>query len=216
VGPWLPEPIVTADDPAEEVVMADSVRMALLVVLETLSPAERAVFVLHDVFGHSYAEVAEITGRTEAACRQLGHRARNHVEARRPRYGADPSQRALVAERFLDACATGDLDGLMAVLAPDAVVTSDGGGAVRAALRPVRGAGNAARLLLGILRSMPEGAQVAAVQLNGEPGFVVTVDGRSSAAVLLEIAGRSVMAVRIVVNPAKLAGVAPDGRLRPR
>lgn len=204
VGPWLPEPLVTEPDVAERTEQADSVSMALLVILETLSPAERSVFVLHDVFGHPYAEVAEIVERTEAACRQLGHRARRHVEARRPRFDPSPRQRWRTAEAFLTACEGGDVAQLLGLLAEDATVWSDGGGVVAAARRPIHGADAVARFLVGIARHVPAGAVHRRCDVNGQPGLVVEVDGASAAVMSLDVRDGRVRAVRIVVNPEKL------------
>ena len=157
VGPWLPEPVLSSQllpsgDPSEEVELAESVSLALLVVLETLSPLERAVFVLHEVFGLSHPEVAEAVGRSEAAVRQVASRARAHVQARRPRYQSDPSTRREVTERFLAACATGNVDTLMAVLAPDVTLVADSGGRARAPRVPLHGATAVARFLAAIGR----------------------------------------------------------------
>src|SRR5215470_3419484 len=152
VGPWLPEPLVTADDnAAREAEQAEAVSLAMLVVLETLSPLERAVFVLRDVFGFQSGEIARILGRSEASVRQVSSRARSHVQARRPRYDAPAQTRRLVTDRFLAACLGGDLNQVMELLAPDVTAWTDGGGKIRAALRPLHGAENVARWFLGVI-----------------------------------------------------------------
>src|SRR5215204_3912659 len=191
VGPWLPEPILTGRDVAEDVALAESVNMAMLVVLETLSPLERAVFVLREAFGMSYAEIANVLGRRVEAVRQLGHRARDHVQERRSRFDADQSEQRRVTERFLEATSTGDLEGLMAVLAPEVTLVADGGGRALAPRRPIWGAEKVARFLLAIateermarfLRSVgsePVAAnlRVHVSQVNGGPGIVITSQG---------------------------------------
>ncbi|MBO1419487.1 RNA polymerase sigma factor SigJ, partial [Streptomyces sp. FH025] len=177
VGPWLPEPLVAEPDATEGVERAETVSLALLVVLESLSPLERAVFVLKEAFDFSYREIAEALDRTEASCRQVGSRARAHVRARRPRYDAPPELRRRATEEFLAACVGGDLNRVLALLAPDVTTWSDGGGVVTATLRPVTGAGNVARFLLGLLRKLGEGVGARPVLVNGEPGLLVTVDG---------------------------------------
>ena len=155
VGPWLPEPLATGPDVAEEVAQADSVSMALLVVLETLSPLERAVFVLREAFELPYGEIAEALGSTEPAVRQVAHRARAHVAARRPRYASDPRAHRTVSERFLAACASGELAELVGVLAPDVTLVADGGGVARAPLMPLRGATTVARLVARCRATIP-------------------------------------------------------------
>src|SRR5688572_14890327 len=201
VGPWLPEPILTGRDVAEDVALAESVSMAMLVVLETLSPLERAVFVLREAFGMSYAEIANVLGRRVEAVRQLGHRARNHVQERRSRFDADQSEQRRVTERFLEATSTGDLEGLMAVLAPEVTLVADGGGRALAPRRPVRGAEKVARFLLAVateermarfLRSV--GSEPVAADLrvhmapvNGGPGVVITSQGRPVSALVLDV-----------------------------
>ncbi|KJS56975.1 RNA polymerase sigma24 factor [Streptomyces rubellomurinus subsp. indigoferus] len=213
VGPWLPEPLVTEPDATEGVERAESVSVALLVVLESLSPLERAVFVLKEAFGFSYPEIAEALDRTEAACRQVGSRARAQVRARRPRYDAPPELRRRATEEFLAACVGGDLNRMLDLLAPEVTTWSDGGGVVRAALRPVTGAGNVARFVLGVLGQLGERAAVRPVLINGEPGLLVTVDGAVDSVSVLDFAegpdgGPLVSAIRAVRNPHKLAHLA--------
>jgi RNA polymerase sigma-70 factor, ECF subfamily len=209
VGPWLPEPLVTSGQPDDPVELAESVSMAFLVVLESLSPAERVAFVLHDVFGYDHAELAAILVRTEAACRQLVSRARRQVEARRPRFEPDPTVRAAIGDRFLAACRTGDVEELLATLAPDVVLRSDGGGKVAAARRPVEGAERVVRFLLGLARQAPEGVVLETRWCNGAPGLVIGLaDGTISAVFVLDVADGVVRSIEAIRNPDKLAHLA--------
>src|SRR5215204_1853854 len=221
VGPWLPEPILTGRDVAEDVALAESVSMAMLVVLETLSPLERAVFVLREAFGMSYAEIANVLGRRVEAVRQLGHRARDHVQERRSRFDADQSEQRRVTERFLEATSTGDLEGLMAVLAPGVTLVADGGGRALAPRRPVRGAEKVARFLLAVateeriarfLRSVGSepfvaDLRVSVAPVNGGPGILVFSGDKPISALVLDISDGVVRAIHLVANPEKLAGV---------
>ncbi|RIQ31220.1 RNA polymerase sigma-70 factor [Jiangella rhizosphaerae] len=208
VGPWLPEPLVTGPDAAGGVELAEDVSMAMLVVLETLTPIERAVFVLREVFGFAYAEIATALDRSEASVRQVAHRAREHVQARRPRFDTDPEQRRAVTERFLRACFEGDLTALLEVLAPDVVMTNDGGGKARAALRPVLGADRVARFILGIrARGELDGFRFEAVELNGEPGFLGWVGDRVEVAAIIQSANGRVRRLLSFHNPERLSGV---------
>ena len=220
VGPWLPEPLLTGRDVAEDVALADSVSLALLVVLETLSPLERAVFVLREAFAFSHAEIAEILGRSEPAVRQLARRAREHVDARRPRFDADQATRRRVTERFLAACTDGDLDALMGVLAPGVTLVADGGGRALAPRRPLVGAEQVARFLLAIATESQMGRFLQSIaaepsreihielaQVNGGPGIVATAAGAPIATFVLGVADGLVQAIYLVANPDKLAGV---------
>jgi RNA polymerase sigma-70 factor (TIGR02957 family) len=214
VGPWLPEPLVTdtAPDPGEAAEVAEQVSLALLVVLETLSPLERAVFVLREVFGLPVAEVATAVDRSEAAVRQLAHRAREHVQARQPRFDPDRRTQEQVTERFFNAVAGGDIDALMAVLSPGVVLVSDGGGVANAARRPIEGADKVARFLLGIAAkgfSIP-GLEVRIADVNGEPGFAAWVDGTPFMAVSPVVGDDRIEQVLVVVNPSKLVGLGPS------
>ncbi len=204
VGEWLPEPLLTRGDVADDVVFAESVSMAMLVVLETLSPLERAVFVLREGFGLSHAEVAQALDRSEPSVRQLAKRARDHVDARRPRFDTSPATRRAVTERFLAASATGDLDALLRVLAPDVTLVADSGGLVRAPRLPVSGADNVARLLVAIAgRPVPDG-RIDLVDLNGGPGIVVRSGEATVAAITLDVVEGRVARIYLVGNPAKL------------
>jgi RNA polymerase sigma-70 factor (TIGR02957 family) len=207
VGPWLPEPLATTPDVAEDVELADAVSFAMLVVLETLSPLERAVYVLREVFGFEYAEVAEATGRRAAAVRQIAHRAREHVRARRPRAVIDDRTHSEVAERFAKAAQSGDVQQLMDVLAPDVVLLSDGGGRAKAALRPVRGAEKVARFLLGVTPS-PEHLRVEWASVNGAPAALVYLEGRLDTVTSVDTDSGRITRIYLVRNPEKLAAVA--------
>jgi RNA polymerase sigma-70 factor (TIGR02957 family) len=210
VGPWLPDPLLTVPDSSQDAELAESVSMAMLVVLETLSPLERAVFLLHDVFGYPHAEIASIVDRSEAAVRQVASRARAHVAARRPRFDTDAGVRAAAAERFRAACAGGDLAAVMELLAPDVVCWVDGGGKVAAARRPLVGADHVARWALGILaKPAARDATLAVAQINGRPGLLATVGGQPAGALTLDLVDGRVAALRLVVNPDKLAGLHP-------
>ncbi|MFA9431130.1 RNA polymerase sigma factor SigJ [Egicoccus sp. AB-alg2] len=210
VGPWLPEPLESSGDPGDPVELAESVSMAFLVVLESLSPAERVAFLLHDVFGYDHAELAAILDRSEAACRQLVSRARKQVEARRPRFEPDPSVRAEVAGRFLEACRTGDLQALLSTLAPDVVLRSDGGGKVSAARRPVEGAERVMRFFEGLARQAPSDVVLETRWYNGTPGLVVGVaDGSLLVVFVLDVADGAVRSIEAIRNPDKLAHLGP-------
>ncbi len=202
VGPWLPEPLLTTPDVAEDVELADSVSTAMLLVLETLSPTERAVFVLREVFDLPYDEIAAAVDKSPAAVRQVAHRAREHVEARRPRAAVTARERDEVIARFLGAAATGDLQALMDVLAPDVVLLTDGGGVKKAALRPIHGRDKVTRFLEAV---MPEGFVADAVVVNGSPALRIAVDGEVDAVASLLVEDGRVTGLYVVRNPAKLA-----------
>jgi RNA polymerase sigma-70 factor (ECF subfamily) len=214
VGPWLPEPLETTVDVEQPVELAESVSMAFLVVLESLSPAERVAFLLHDVFGYDHGELATILDRSEPACRQLVSRARRHVQARRPRFEPDPAVRDEAAARFLEACLTGDLDALLASLAPDVVLRSDGGGKVPAVRRPVLGAERVARFLAGLARQAPDDVVFETHRYNGTPGLLVArSDGTVEVVLVLDVADGLVRGIEAIRNPDKLAHLpAPSGR----
>ncbi|MFE6384809.1 RNA polymerase sigma-70 factor [Nocardiopsis dassonvillei] len=216
VGPWLPEPILTSGDAAEAVTDAESVSMAMLVVLETLSPLERAVFVLKEVFGFSHAEIAEAVERSEAAVRQAAHRAREHVRARRPRFTADRSRQREVTERFFAAATGGDISALMELLSPDVTLWTDGGGKVRQAMRPVVGASTVASWFAAIGAVTYQGVEPAdmraeLVEVNGGPGVVFSGPDRVIATVTFDFdADGRITAIHNVANPDKLQAIA-DG-----
>jgi RNA polymerase sigma-70 factor (TIGR02957 family) len=202
VGPWLPEPLLTTPDVAEDVELADSVSTAMLLVLETLSPTERAVFVLREVFDLPYDEIAAAVDKSPAAVRQVAHRAREHVDARRPRAAVTARERDEVIARFLGAAATGDLQALMDVLAPDVVLLTDGGGVKKAALRPIHGRDKVTRFLEAV---MPDGFVADAVVVNGSPALRIAVDGEVDAVASLLVEDGRVTGLYVVRNPAKLA-----------
>lgn len=209
VGPWLPEPILTTGDAADDAVVADSVSMAMLVLLETLSPLERAVFVLREAFSFSYPEIAEITGRAEPAVRQLASRAREHVARNRPRYDADQATRRRATEQFLAACASGNVHDLLGLLAPDVTLVGDGGGRAKAPLRVIHGPDKVARFLIGIA-SDPTVADltVELMEVNGGPAIVAFAAGGPVMVLALDVTDGMVQTVRLVANPDKLAGLA--------
>ncbi|MEO3765023.1 RNA polymerase sigma-70 factor [Streptomyces sp. B8F3] len=209
VGEWLPEPLLTTHDVADDIVLAESVSMAMLTVLETLGPTERAVFVLREVFDMPYGEIAEAVGKPAATVRQIARRARGHVAARRPRVRVSPTEQQAVVERFLAALHTGELQELLEVMAPDVVLVADGGGIVAAALNPVRGARRVATLLATANRVA---LATAAVWLNGAPAGRVEFDGEP-AAVSLELADGKITRIYVVRNPHKLTGIDHPARL---
>ncbi|MEY9876227.1 RNA polymerase sigma-70 factor (TIGR02957 family) [Streptacidiphilus sp. MAP12-33] len=207
VGPWLPEPLLTSHDVADDVALADSVSTAMLLVLEALSPVERAVFVLREAFGFSHAEIAGFVGREEATVRQISSRARKSVEARRHRYDTDRSTRQQATERFLAASVGGDINALMEVLAPDVVLISDGGGLAPAPRKAITGLDLVARALATFAGRMPEDPSAEVLQLNGGPGVVVFSGGTPVAAITTHLVDGLIEQIQLVSNPEKLAGV---------
>jgi RNA polymerase sigma-70 factor, ECF subfamily len=209
IGPWLPEPdlVDTSEmtDPADRVTLDDTVRFALLVVLETLSPAERTAWVLHDMFGVGYDEIARVVGRNSAAVRQLATRARKHVDAGAPRIDVTPAEHGAVVDAFAQAAAEGDLDALVSLLDPNVVLTSDGGGAVRAALRPVCGAHRVATFIVRTTRQLRPIERAVIMTVNGDPGLVV-VDGDDDVVTVASftVAAGKIVRVDLVRAPAKL------------
>ncbi|MEU2043516.1 RNA polymerase sigma-70 factor [Nocardia niwae] len=208
VGPWLPEPLLTSPGIAEETELADTVSTAMLVVLETLGPVERAVFLLREVFGYTHAEIAETLDRPEAAIRQIAHRAKQHVQSRRPRFDTDKAQRDGVTARFMAACSGGDLNALMDLLAPDVVSWSDGGGVVTAARRPLYGPDHVARWILGVLaKPIVAGFVLESAHINGELGALARLGGQPVAAFTYDIVDGRIRNLRFQVNPYKLKGL---------
>jgi RNA polymerase sigma-70 factor (ECF subfamily) len=201
-GPWLPEPVVLQDDAAASLEQADSLSLAFLVLLEELTPAERAAYLLHDIFGYAFEEVAQSMGRTSAGCRQLAARARQRIEDRRQRFDADLRHGHEMTLAFISACATGDLDGLLSMLADDVILWTDGGGKVRAALRPVIGPHRSSRFLLNVAKRLQGRPQLAT--LNGQPAAVFIDGGTVVSALVLDILDGKIVAVRAVTNPDKL------------
>jgi RNA polymerase sigma-70 factor (ECF subfamily) len=224
VGPWLPEPINTAPDVAEHAELAESVELALLVVLETLSPLERAVFVLREAFDLPFAEIGEIIGRSEAATRQLARRARDHVREKRPRFDVDGTERRRITERFINASANGDLDALIELLSSEVTMVSDGGGKARAALRVITGAEKVGRYLLSIntpasiARFMASigmaeiaGLSFGVAEVNNGPAIVISVDGKVITVISLLVADGKIETIYLLANPEKIAHLSSAG-----
>jgi RNA polymerase sigma-70 factor (ECF subfamily) len=207
VGQWLPEPIVTdpGSDPLEMIELDESLSMAFLVLLERLTPAERAVFLLREVFAYEYSEIATVLGQSEANCRQILRRARQHVSAVRPRFEASTQKQDDLLQRFLEAIGTGDMNGLLGLLAHDVVLHSDGGGKAIAVPNLVQGADNVVRGILGAFRKLlPKTLVRRLTRINGKPGVVSYLDGRPYSVVTLDVVDRRVQAIYILTNPEKL------------
>ncbi|MFJ8534822.1 RNA polymerase sigma-70 factor [Streptomyces sp. NPDC093591] len=207
VGPWLPEPLLTAPDVAQDVELAESVSMALMLVLETLSPTERAVFVLREVFDVDYDEIAAAVDKTPAAVRQIAHRARRHVDARRPRAAVSASATRAALESFQRALATGDLQGFLDVLAPDVVLVSDGGGVKQAAPRPVVGADKVARFIVGGTGKLDATLTTGLTVVNGSPALVLRLDGEIDGVMAIRMEDARITGLYYVRNPEKLTRV---------
>jgi RNA polymerase sigma-70 factor, ECF subfamily len=206
-GEWLPEPVATGPTVEESALASESLSMAMMLLLETLSPLERAVFVLREAFDLPYSEIGEVLDRSEEAARQLGHRARRHVEERRPRYTVDEGAPREVVERFVAAARTGDLGTLLDVLAPDVTLIADSGGKVRAPLLPVAGADKVGRFLLSVAARELPAVEIEVATINGAPGIVVR-DGPTAVAVLhVEVTGERALQIYLQANPDKLAGM---------
>ena len=212
VGEWLPEPLLTAPDVAEDVELAESVSIAMLTVLETLTPTERVVFVLHDVFALPFDDIAAAIGKSAPAVRQIAHRARSHVAARQPRVEVDRAEQRRAVDRFLTALQTGDLQGLMHALAPDAVLIADGGGVVAAVRQPVVGAKKIVNLLGGFARVVPT-AVVEPVLINGAPGARVLLDGVLDTVIGFAVENGQITRIFAVRNPDKLNRLAEETQL---
>ncbi|MET7710953.1 RNA polymerase sigma-70 factor [Streptomyces sp. NPDC005407] len=213
VGPWLPEPIATdfgptLPDTAERAVLAESVSLAVLVVLESLSPLERAVFVLREAFGFPYGEIATTLDRSEAAVRQLAGRARRHVEERKPRYDVDPGECRDLTERFLAAASGGDLDALLTLLAPDVRLVGDSGGKAKAPLRVIESADKVGRFLFAVTKEPVQELDVRFVELNGAPALLVLSAGKPDSVMQLEVLDGRIQCVYIIRNPDKLVSLA--------
>jgi RNA polymerase sigma-70 factor (ECF subfamily) len=219
-GPWLPEPLFTDDaesdesgngDTASERMgsgeLADSLSMAFLVLLEELAPSERAAFLLREVFGYGYSEIARTLGRSEPACRQLVSRSRRRIGARRKRFDADREQSRELTRKFVAACGSGDVEELMALLADDVIVWTDGGGAAKSAPRPVVGPWRSARFLIHVAKGLVPGTQVREVVLNGQAGLVFESAGEITSAVVVDVLEGRIAGIRVVANPAKLASL---------
>jgi RNA polymerase sigma-70 factor (TIGR02957 family) len=207
VGPWLPEPLLTAPDVAEDAVLAESMSMALMLVLETLSPTERAVFVLREAFDVSYEEIAAAVGKSPAAVRQIAYRARRHVDARRPREAVSASETRAVLESFRRALDTGDLQGLLDVLAPEIVLIGDGGGVKQAGPRPIVGARKVARYIVGGTGKTEAVITTEHTVVNGAPALVLRLDGELDGVMAARVEGGRITGLYYVRNPEKLTRV---------
>lgn len=206
VGPWLPEPIVLDDQRVEgdPAALAESVSLAMMTMLETLDPVERAVLLLHDVFAYTFEEIATIVDKRPATCRKIAQRAREHVQSGRPRFTPSAEGGERLAEQFLHACSTGDLPGLVSLLAEDATLWADGGGRVAAVPRPIHGAETIATFLVGVSRKLQRGMELRVTPVNGEPGIVASLDGTVDTVFVLEVVAGRIVAIRAVRNPDKL------------
>ncbi|MGN6427543.1 MAG: RNA polymerase sigma-70 factor [Leifsonia sp.] len=216
IGPWLPEPLLTAPDVADDVELADSVSIALMVVLETLGPTERAVFVLREVFGFGFDEIAGAVDKTPAAVRQIAHRARAPVEARRPRVTVPPAEVRAALETFKVAVASGDVQAILDVLAPDVVLISDGGGVKQAALRPILGADKVSRFIIGGIGKSGGDIGAVASEVNGNPALVFTVGGELDGVLTANVQDGRITGLYFVRNPHKLTRVAEETELARR
>jgi RNA polymerase sigma-70 factor (ECF subfamily) len=214
LGPWLPAPLLTSPDVAEDVELADSVSMAMMLVLETLTPAERAVFVLREVFDVGYDEIAEAVGKSPAAVRQIAHRARAHVAARRPRGAVSAAETRDALAAFQRAAETGDLQSLLDILAPDVVFLGDGGGVKQAVLRPIVGAGKVARLLATGLSRIPATASLQPAQVNGYPALILRLNGEIDTVLAVRIDDGLITGLYAVRNPEKLSHMQQETALR--
>ncbi|MDN3024588.1 RNA polymerase sigma-70 factor [Streptomyces sp. S.PB5] len=213
VGPWLPEPMLTAPDVAEDAELSESLSMALMLVLETLSPTERAVFVLREVFDIDYDEIAAAVDKTPAAVRQIAHRARKHVDARRPRQSASVKATRAALESFQHALETGDLQGLLDVLAPEVVMLNDGGGIKVAAPRPITGASKVARFILGAMAKNGATLTAAPTVVNGNPALALSLGGEFDGVVAFRVEDGHISGLYYVRNPEKLTRVDSETRL---
>ncbi len=203
IGPWLPEPLLTGEDTMLR--DSDSISMAFLVLLENLTPVERAVFLLREVFDYDYAEIARIVGKEEVACRQLFSRAKKHVTERRPRFHSTPEEQQAMIGKFFTAVNAGDMDGLMNLLADDITWWSDGGGKAQAATRPIHGRNNVARFALALPRAMVEGVRFEVAEVNGQTAVILRLaDGSPWYVLTFEVGDGRIQAVRVVGNPDKL------------
>ena len=214
VGPWLPEPLLTSPDVAEDVELAESVSMAMLLVLETLAPTERAVFVLREVFDLGYGEIADAVGKSPAAVRQIAHRARAHVAARRPRGAVSPAESRDALDAFQRAADTGDLQGLLDILAPDVVFLGDGGGIKQAVPRPIVGADKVGRLLAAGLGRIAAVGTLRPAQVNGHPALILRADGAIDTVLAVRVDDGLITGLYAVRNPEKLSHMRQETALR--
>lgn len=203
-GPWLPEPLVTEDAPDELLARHESISMAFLLLLETLSPVERAVFLLREVFDYDYPAIAQIVGKSEANCRQLYSRAKKHVHSGRPRFAPAPQEQQQLVSQLFSAMQRGDSDAFAALLAEDVELRSDGGGKAAAATHPLHGRATVMRFLLGLYNRRPPNSTIELTEVNGGPAWVVRVDGNLDNVMSFEWDAQGISAIRIVRNPEKL------------
>lgn len=211
IGPWLPEPFITdsSANPDQMLTLSESLSTAFLVLLESLKPVERAVFLLREVFDYDYPAIAQIVGKSEANCRQIVSRARKHIAENRPRFEVSPAQQSLVLEQFLQSANTGDVEGLLDVLEQDVTWFSDGGGAPGVAKKPIHGAKIVIRFVLNLVRQAPENTTTRPAELNGRPGYIIYVDGRPFTALSFSFTGDRIKAIYAVANPDKLRSIPP-------
>lgn len=211
IGPWLPEPLLAdpAAGPAEMQDMSDSLSMAFLVILESLSPTERAVFLLREVFGYEYGEIAQIVGKSEVNCRQMASRARKLVAQRRPRFDSSPQQQKGVVDQFLNTISSGDVHSLISLLDKDVTWWSDGGGQFGVARKPIHGAEKVARFILNLQRRSPADAAMVAAEINGGPGLIIYVGGRPYGVLSFDIVDGRIGSIWAVINPDKLSSIPP-------
>ena len=211
IGPWLPEPLLTSEalSPFDSYEQQESISNAFLVLLESLSPVERAVFLLREVFDYEYSEIAAIVNKSEANCRQLFKRARQRVTERQSRYEVSEEEQQELVVKFATACTTGDLNGLISLLAEDIVIYTDGGGVVQAARNPIHSPDKVARFLLGIINRTPERYTVRFTSLNGQPGMIAYLEGHPLTTLALDIYNGKLQNIYLVANPDKLVGL-PD------
>jgi RNA polymerase sigma-70 factor, ECF subfamily len=213
IGPWLPEPLMTDEnqDPMRNIQLADSLSMAFMVLLESMTPTERACYLLREVFDYEYEEIARMVGKTESNCRQMVSRARLHIRERRPRFDVSNEMQNRLTGQFMKACASGDLQGLMSLLAEDVSLFSDGGGQVTSARKPIHGADHVARFLTGLVNKVgPCHLTVRPTRVNGQPGFITYLYGRLQNVVALDMADDRIRGIYIVVNPDKLRKVSDN------
>lgn len=214
VGVWLPEPVVTlnasseeAADPVEAAMLGESLSMAFMRLLERLSPVERAVFLLHQVFGYEYEEIAAIVDKSVENCRQISRRAQQHLASQRPRFDTGREERERITSQFIQTCGSGDMQGLIAMLSEDIVLYSDGGGKVHAAIKPVFGREKVARMLIRLTAKSHPGTEVRVVSVNGSPGVVLYLNGTAFSVLALEVGQEKLREIEIIVNPEKLQSV---------
>lgn len=211
IGAWLPEPLMTEQTPAlsSTAELAESLSLAFLLLLEALGPVERAVFLLREVFDYEYAEIAEIVGKSEANCRQMVRRARQHLRERRPRFPVSREHQLKMTERFIEACEKGDMEGLVGLLTSDIILISDGGGKTQAALKPIYGVDKVVRFFFAVLAKLSNGPALRVVveEINGQVGVIAYLDGVPNTVVTFDYNGERISAINIVLNPDKMRGL---------